>query len=122
VISFIETFACSSRIHCDTCRIDAQWRKNVGAPEECPFTDDERVPKKSAIPKRIESISPATKDGKLRLSQCTLNECGKFKCMCLTEFPRADTRCNDKVQKMIPGFMAWLDNPDNKCPQNLWRK
>ena len=34
--TFTETFACTSRAHCGTCRVDAAWRSNVGAPDVCP--------------------------------------------------------------------------------------
>ncbi len=34
--AFADTFACTSRAHCGTCRVDTTWRMNVGAPDACP--------------------------------------------------------------------------------------
>jgi hypothetical protein len=84
-----------------------------------PFIDSKSQPEKES---RSEFISPITERGKLRHTQCVLNECGEFKCVCRVEFPQASKRCDETLMKMKTGFMAWLDNPDNQCPKNLWRK
>ena len=34
---FTSTSHCISRRHCETCRATADWRKAVGAPDECPY-------------------------------------------------------------------------------------
>ena len=34
--NFTQSFHCKSRAHCGMCRSDQEWRKSVGAPDECP--------------------------------------------------------------------------------------
>lgn len=35
-MNFTASNACKSRAHCETCRHDAAWRAQVGAPDVCP--------------------------------------------------------------------------------------
>lgn len=35
-MKFTDSAHCLSRRHCETCRASADWRKAVGAPDECP--------------------------------------------------------------------------------------
>lgn len=34
-MNFRDTVHCKSRVHCEICRADAEWRKSLGAPDEC---------------------------------------------------------------------------------------
>jgi len=35
-MTFTSSIHCTSRAHCRTCKTDPEWRKAVGAPDECP--------------------------------------------------------------------------------------
>lgn len=45
MVDFTNSIHCTSRVHCVTCRADAKWRTDLGAPDICPSgaTDGIRI-------------------------------------------------------------------------------
>ncbi len=117
VTAFADTFACQSRAHCATCRVDAAWRTNVGAPDVCPHGS--RGLGDTVAPESDPVLQ--TDAGRERLAICQANECESFKCVCHREYPQAQGRCNGGLEKMKLGFHIWLDDPASECPADKWK-
>jgi hypothetical protein len=116
--TFAETYACTSRVHCATCRVDAGWRKNVGAPDVCPHdvTADNLPSAPVAAPPSSTPREPRTDAGRDRLAICAT--CDAFEGACVERFPQVKD-CKSKV-RYLTGWLVWLDEPDSACPKRRW--
>ena len=79
-MGFTDSYACRSRVHCQTCRSDESWRKKLRAPADCPHgvTLDSLPSRqvKGAIRKPQPKRTPCAHLGKLTGAQTPCKTCG----------------------------------------------
>lgn len=110
---FCRSYDCRSRVHCPTCRSDPDWRRRVGAPQECPYGVT------AATQPRSHAATQGTQSaiGQRRQALCVGCDHGRGG-ICTLEFPQVKG-CKD-VKRYRTGWVLWLVEPSNKCPKKLW--